>query len=134
MRLLSAVLLLLMAAGASAQPATPVWAEARAVWLMADTTAVPAPPPRPVDPWLAPDKALHLGAGFLIALSTQFVLEGKLDVERDPAWMLSFGTATAAGLAKELYDSQRPHRPFFSWRDLVATSAGGALAVGLILL
>jgi len=101
----------------------------------ADTTV--APPRRPlseIDPWIAQDKALHLGAGLLITLSSQYVLTEKLDLRQRQAWPVSFGAAVAAGLTKEILDSQRPRNPFFSWRDLVATAAGGAVGVVVIVI
>jgi uncharacterized protein YfiM (DUF2279 family) len=128
--------LLVAAPEGRAEPDPPLL---RAVMLWdarADTTTAP-PPRRPlseIDPWIAQDKALHLGAGLLITLSGQYVLTQKLDVRERQAWPVAFGSAVAVGLAKEIMDSQRPRNPFFSWRDLVATAAGGAVGVVIIVI
>jgi len=87
-----------------------------------------------VDPWLGRDKVLHAAGSFLMTLSTQYVLQAKLGASRDQALPVSAGVVLGLGLAKEVADSRRPVRPFFSTRDLVADAVGVALAVGLILL
>jgi uncharacterized protein YfiM (DUF2279 family) len=130
------LLALVLAAEVRAEPDPPLL---RAVMLWdarAHTTTAP-PPRRPlseIDPWIAPDKALHAWAGVLITLSSQYVLTQKLDLRDRQAWPVAFGSAVAAGLAKEIMDSQRPRNPFFSWRDLAATAAGGAVGVVIIVI
>lgn len=64
------------------------------------------------DPWLATDKAMHFGAGVVIAIGAGPV------------------AGCAAGGAKELHDLTG--RGTASWRDLVATCAGAALAAAVI--
>jgi uncharacterized protein YfiM (DUF2279 family) len=86
------------------------------------------------DDWLGRDKALHAGFSFLFALSSQYVLTSKLDMDEDGALPVSAGVALSLGLAKEIADSRRRVNPLFSVRDLAADAAGVALAVGLILL
>ncbi len=93
--------------------------------VLADTTG--APP----DDWLGRDKALHLGASFLITLSGQYVLVDKADLSNGRALPVSAGVALALGLAKEVADSRRPRHPLFSWRDLAADAAGVALAAAV---
>ena len=88
----------------------------------ADTTG--APP----DDWFGRDKALHVGASFLLTLSGQYVLIEKADLSNERALPVSAGVALALGLAKEVADSQRTRHPLFSWRDLAADAAGVALA------
>ena len=96
----------------------------------ADTTELLSPP----DDWLARDKALHVGASFLITLSSQYVFENKLDLTEGEALPLAMATALSAGVLKEVLDSQRSHTPHFCTRDLVADAVGVLLAVGIILL
>lgn len=86
------------------------------------------------DPWLGRDKVLHAAGSFLLTLSAQYVLTSKLDTSEADALPIAAGTSFSLGLAKEIADSQRPVRPLFSVRDLVADAFGVALAVGLILL
>ena len=86
------------------------------------------------DEWLARDKALHVGASFLITLSSQYVFENKLELTEGEALPLAMTTALSAGVLKEVLDSRRPHAPHFCTRDLVADAVGVLLAVGIILL
>lgn len=88
----------------------------------------------PPDPWIGRDKVLHAAGSFLLTLSAQYVLTSKLDASEDGALPIAAGATLSLGLAKEIADSRRPVRPFFSTRDLVADAVGVALAVGLILL
>ncbi|MEL7362954.1 MAG: hypothetical protein AAFN13_12845 [Bacteroidota bacterium] len=87
---------------------------------------------RPVDPWLGRDKALHVGASFLLTLSGQYMLVNKLDATEGEAWPLSATGALAVGLLKEIADSRRARNPLFSWRDLAADAVGVGLGLGLI--
>lgn len=84
------------------------------------------------DPWLGPDKALHLGASFLGTVSTQYVLTSKGDMSEDGALPISVSVVLSAGLVKELIDANRQHDPLFSWKDLTADAVGILLAIGLI--
>lgn len=88
----------------------------------------------PVDEWLARDKALHVGASFLITLSSQYVFENKLELAEGEALPLAMTTALTAGILKEVMDSRRPNTPHFCTRDLVADAVGVLLAAGLIVL
>ena len=98
--------------------------------IRSDTLEILSPP----DDWLARDKALHVGASFLITLSAQYVFENKLELTDGEALPLAITTALSAGVLKELLDSQRLHAPHFCTRDLVADAVGVLLAAGLILL
>ena len=98
--------------------------------IRSDTLEVLTPP----DEWLARDKALHVGASFLITLSSQYVFENKLELTEGEAFPLAMTTALSAGVLKEVLDSRRPHAPHFCTRDLVADAVGVLLAVGIILL
>ena len=91
----------------------------------ADSTALP-------DEWLARDKAMHVGASFLLTLSGQYVLTDKAGLPDARALPVAAGSALALGLLKEVADSRRPNHPHFCWRDLAADAAGVALAVALI--
>jgi len=86
------------------------------------------------DEWLARDKALHVGASFLITLSSQYVFESKLELTEGEALPLAITTSLSAGVLKEVLDSQRAHALHFCYRDLVADAIGILLATGLILL
>ena len=90
-----------------------------------DSTALP-------DDWLARDKAMHLGASFLLTLSGQYVLTDKAGLSDGRALPVAAGSALALGLLKEVADSRRQRAPHFCWRDLAADAAGVALAVALI--
>ena len=98
--------------------------------IRSDTLQVLTPP----DDWLAHDKALHVGASFLITLSSQYVFESKLGLTDGEALSLAMTAALSAGVLKEVLDSQRLHTPHFCTRDLVADAVGVLLAVGIILL
>lgn len=127
--------LLLVATPLPAAAATPDPApHPRVVFLLAPTEPEAPSPPRPDDPWLGPDKALHAGASLLLTLSGQYVLASKMNLPEERAWPVAAGTALAFGLFKELADSQRPQNPLFSWRDMAANTAGVALGVAIILL
>jgi uncharacterized protein YfiM (DUF2279 family) len=84
------------------------------------------------DEWLARDKAMHLGASFLLTLAGQYVLTDKGTLTNGEALPVAAGSALAIGLAKEVMDSRRPRDPHFCWRDLAADAAGVALAAAVI--
>lgn len=111
---------------------------ARALWLSGDrpTDASIQLQARDAaqDAWIGADKVKHLGVSFMVTLSTQYFLVRRMDLPDDRAWRASAATALAFGLFKELADSQRPHQPLFSWRDMAWNAAGVAAAVAVILL
>ena len=131
---LTAALAALVASGAAAQP---VAATARAVAVRVGDAPVPRAaasgpdPEAPPDDWIARDKALHLGASFLLTLSGQYVLTDKADWSNGRALPVAAGSALALGLVKELADARRPRDPHFCWRDLAADAAGVALAAAV---
>ncbi len=86
------------------------------------------------DQWLARDKAMHLGASFLLTLSGQYILTDKTGLEDGDALPPSMAAALGLGLLKEVADSQREVYPHFCWRDLAADAAGVALAAAVIAL
>ncbi len=83
------------------------------------------------DPWLGFDKVQHFTVSCLWTLSTQYLLETKLDYSSSQALPLSLGSALLAGIGKEVYDRSK-EKGFFSRRDLVADMLGIALGVFLI--
>lgn len=85
---------------------------------------------RPPDDWLGRDKALHVGASFLLTLSGQYMLTDKAEMTNAAALPLAAGAALALGLAKEVADSRRTVGPHFSLRDLAADVLG--VAVGAL--
>lgn len=95
-------------------------------------TSVPPPPPRR-DRWFARDKARHVVFSGLWTLSTQYVLVNKAGWSEADALPLSVASATAVGVAKELYDASHPSGTV-SGKDLVADLVGVGLAVGIIAL
>lgn len=111
---------------------------ARAVWISPHVfdisyETLTGSTPQAADPWIGPDKLMHFSATFLLTLSGQYFLENKMRLEDLRAVPVAAGTAFALGLFKELADSQRQHRPLFSWRDMAWNSAGIAAAVIVIL-
>ena len=93
------------------------------------------PPSRPAgDEWIARDKALHLGASFLLTLSGQYLLTDKTALGDGDALPVAAGAALALGLLKEVADSRRERDPHFCWRDLAADAAGVALGAAVIAL
>ena len=132
-----ALLAALVASGpAGAQPVAPGAGRPLAVSL----GGAPAPPrvARPdstaalPDDWVARDKALHLGASFLLTLSAQYVLTDKASLSDGRALPVAAGAALALGLVKEVADARRPRSPHFCWRDLAADAAGVALAAAVV--
>jgi len=95
------------------------------------------PPPRATpaapDRWWGRDKAQHLVVSGLWTLSAQYVLVDKAGWAEADALPLAAGSAAAAGLAKELYDTTHPDGTA-SEKDLVANAVGIGLAVGIIVL
>lgn len=86
------------------------------------------------DDWFGRDKLLHFGTSFLLTLSSQYFLTEKVGLDETRGAFVSAPIALSLGLMKELGDARHPTRPYFSWRDMVANSAGVLLAVGLIAL
>jgi uncharacterized protein YfiM (DUF2279 family) len=99
---------------------------ARLALLCAALVALPSPA-RARDLWLAPDKALHFGATFLLA-SASYGAAAPLT----PPPVVRFGTAAgvamAVGLAKEMHDRTSGGDP--SLRDLAWDAVG--TATGLV--
>lgn len=65
------------------------------------------------------DEKLHIGAGAVISGVSYAFFKTQTKSAKKAFWY-SFGTATVAGLAKELYDGKR-----FDTSEWIATSAGG---------
>lgn len=86
-----------------------------------------------VDPWLGFDKVQHFTFSFLWTLSSQYILENKIEIHDNNAIYLSCGSAFSAGLLKEFHDQQKRHG-FFSKRDLIANSLGILCAITVIML
>lgn len=138
-RAAAAVGAVLVASAAAAQPVAPAYgsfgldglpppeALSAARRPPADGAALP-------DEWLARDKALHLGASFLLTLSGQYVLVDKAGLSNADALPVSAGSALALGLVKEVADARRVRGPHFCWRDLAADAAGVALAAAVVAL
>ena len=132
----AAVLALLLAAGlpAASQPVADARPRVESVRLGDGLDPLPAaerPDPLP-DEWIARDKAMHLGASFLLTLAGQYVLTDKGTLTNGEALPVAAGSAFALGLAKEVMDSQRERDPHFCWRDLAVDAVGVALGAAVI--
>jgi uncharacterized protein YfiM (DUF2279 family) len=82
------------------------------------------------DPWLAYDKVLHFGISCSLVLSTQYVLENTLNVDRETALPAGVTVSAANGVVKEYWDKKTGS--FFSRRDLIADAAG--ILVGVLII
>ena len=132
----AAVLALLLAAGlpAASQPVADALPRVESVRLGDGLDPLPEaerPDPLP-DEWIARDKAMHLGASFLLTLAGQYVLTAKWTLTNGEALPVAAGSAFALGLAKEVMDSQRERDPHFCWRDLAVDAVGVALGAAVI--
>lgn len=81
--------------------------------------ALVALPAAAQDPWLAKDKALHFGAGWMAAEAAMLAT----GTDKDRAAL----AGCAVGLAKEAYDKQHPDKHVASVKDLLSTCAGAYL-------
>ncbi|NQV38607.1 MAG: DUF2279 domain-containing protein [Candidatus Marinimicrobia bacterium] len=86
-----------------------------------------------VDPWFGFDKVQHFTFSFLWTLSSQYIIENKMEIDDNNVIFLSSGSAFSAGLLKEFYDQRKP-QGYFSKRDLVANSLGVMCAVAVIMM
>ena len=84
------------------------------------------------DPWLAYDKVLHFGISCSLVLSTQYVLENKLHVDRETALPAGVAVSAVNGIIKEYWDKHTGN--IFSRRDLIADAAGILVGVFIIIL
>ena len=84
------------------------------------------------DPWLAYDKVLHFGISCSLVLSTQYVLENKLHVDRETALPAGVAVSAVNGIIKEYWDKHTGN--IFSRRDLIADAAGILVGVLIIIL
>tara|TARA_A100000164_G_scaffold252179_1_gene224572 strand:+ start:55 stop:411 length:357 start_codon:yes stop_codon:yes gene_type:complete len=82
------------------------------------------------DPWIAYDKVLHFGVSFSIVLSTQYLLENKLSMEKSNALPFGILFSAANGIFKEIWDKKIGS--FISKRDLIADSAGIIVAALIV--
>ena len=81
-------------------------------------------------PWLAYDKVLHFGISCSLVLSTQYVLENTLNIDRETALPAGVTVSAANGVVKEYWDKKMGS--FFSRRDLIADAAG--ILVGVLII
>ena len=82
------------------------------------------------DPWLAYDKVLHFGISCSLVLSTQYVLENTLNLDRETSLPAGITVSAANGVIKEYWDKKTGS--FFSRRDLIADAAG--ILVGVLII
>ena len=88
-----------------------------------------APPDRPPDPWFGPDKAKHFVVSAAIQSAAHTVWRANGRDYRAAAWQAAAVTMSV-GVGKELWDRHRGR--VFSWKDLGADAAGGAVGAVLI--
>ena len=82
------------------------------------------------DPWFAYDKVLHFGVSFSLVLSTQYVLENTLDIDRETAIPAGVVVSAVNGVVKEYWDKKMGS--FISRRDLIADITG--ILVGVLII
>tara|TARA_Y100001970_G_C14199185_1_gene840060 strand:+ start:1655 stop:2020 length:366 start_codon:yes stop_codon:yes gene_type:complete len=82
------------------------------------------------DPWIAYDKVLHFGVSFSIVLSTQYIFENKLSIEKNNALPIGVLISAANGIFKEIWDKRIGS--FISKRDLIADAAGIIVAAVIV--
>lgn len=102
--------------------------------ITAQVTAIPVDTTKDTvryDPWMGFDKVQHFTVSCLWTLSSQYLLESKLQFSASEALPLSMGSAFLAGIGKEIYDREKKNG-FFSRRDLVANVLG--ITVGILLI
>lgn len=132
--------LLLLAAAAEAQPSgEPPYAEPRyAGWTWAERSLLPPlgddARRAPSDQWLGTDKAYHAGGSFALTLAAHLALTEAAGASEAEALPVAAGGALFLGVMKETADLYRPHRPLFSYRDLVADVLGVLAAAGVVAL
>jgi putative lipoprotein len=78
------------------------------------------------DPWFGRDKALHFGAGAVLA-GGGYSVAAAVTEKPKPRILTGVGVSVGASAAKEWYD--RSHRGDPSWRDFAWGSVGAAAGV-----
>jgi len=74
------------------------------------------------------DKFQHVAVSCLLTLSGQYVLENKIDINKDKAIYYSVSSSAIIGLTKELNDKRIRSLPL-DWGDMIANLIGIGLAV-----
>ena len=87
------------------------------------------PAPTPEDRWFAVDKAKHVVVSAAVQGASHRVLRANGQDYRSATWNAAAVTMTV-GVGKELWDRHRGR--VFSWKDLGADAAGGAVGAVLI--
>jgi len=85
------------------------------------------------DQWLAPDKAQHFLASFILTGATMYRFHIHEGLNASDSRIAGAGVTFGLGLVKEWSDMSKPE-PYslFSWKDLVADLAG--ICFGILLL
>ena len=76
--------------------------------------------------FISEDDFLHFGAGVIVSSATYAVVYSKTKNKKKAFWF-SLGTATLAGLTKELFD-EYVFGGRFDTGEMIATTAGGLVA------
>ena len=104
------------------------------IWLVLSGTLFSTPDSSQVkynnDPWLAYDKVLHFGISCSLVLSTQYVLENNMNINRETALPVGVTVSAINGIVKEYWDKKIGS--FISKRDLIADGAGIIVAIIII--
>ncbi|WNH10517.1 hypothetical protein [Thalassobellus suaedae] len=76
--------------------------------------------------FISNDGELHVAAGALISATTYTVVYSTTKNKKKAFWY-SLSASVLAGIAKEVYDSTKPHNNFDA-ADVAATTVGGLVA------
>jgi len=80
------------------------------------------------DSWLGMDKLKHLSSAFMFTTTGYYIQHKIVQLDEDQSVLNSGLITISLGLGKEIGDAYQP-QGFFSFRDLLADSAGIALAI-----
>lgn len=80
------------------------------------------------DPWFGKDKLKHLSSAFMLTTTGYYIQHKIVQLDGDQSIVNSGLITISLGMGKEIRDAYQPDG-FFSLRDLLADSAGIALAV-----
>lgn len=80
------------------------------------------------DPWFGMDKLKHLSSAFMFTTTGYYIQHKIVQLDENQSVVNSGLITISLGLGKEISDAYKP-KGFFSLRDLLADSAGIALAI-----
>ncbi len=83
------------------------------------------------DPWFGMDKLKHLSSAFMFTTTGYYIQHKIVQLDENQSTVNSGLITISLGLGKEISDAYKPEG-YFSLRDLLADSAGIALAIMFI--